>query len=191
MRLAIRAVASGCLVLLGACAGQADHFYTLSILPDGARAGLMAPTVHVLLSVDVPALIDRPEMIVVTSANGIAVLDHQRWAVPLSDQVFQTVARDLERRRNDVLVGDRSFDQDAAPPVRIKVDIVRLSAQRAGQVVMEAHWRIVDSAAGVDQIGGDVFESAVAGGGYDAIATAYSQVLSSLADKLAAGVPTR
>ena len=176
---------------LGACAGQADHFYTLSILPDAARSGLSTPTVHVLLSVDVPALVDRPEMVVSTSDNGIAVLDHQRWAVPLSDQVFQSLARDIERRRAEIIVGDRAFDQGAVPPVKIKVDIVRLNAYPAQRAVMEAHWRIVDPQAGTDVIGGDVFDSAVGGAGYDAIAKAYSEVLGSLADRLSAGIRGR
>lgn len=190
MRRIVDFAAAACL-LLGACAGEQDHFYTLNILPEGGHTGLTSPTVHVLLSVDVPALVDRPEMVVNTSDNGIAVLDHQRWAVPLSDQVLQTLARDIEGRRNDALVADRGFNLGGAPPVRIKVDIVRLTAHRAGQVVMEAHWRIVDESAGVDAIGGDVFESRVEGTGYDSIARAYSQVLASLADKLTAGIPPR
>ncbi len=164
------------------------------MLPDGTPTGATAqtaPSIDVLLSVDVPALVDRPEMIVSTSNNGVAVLEHQRWAVALSDQVFQTLARDLERRRSDLLVADRAFDRGATPPVKIKVDIVRLSARRAGRVSMEAHWRIVDAAAGVDVVASDVFDSPVDDGSYEAIATAYSRVLSELAGALAAAIHPR
>jgi len=187
------ALLPGAALLLAGCASEPDHFYTLSVLPDGTRDGARsatAPTLNVLLSVEVPALVDRPELILSTSNNGVAVLEHQRWAVSLSDQVSQTLARDLERRRSDVLVAGRAFDR-GTPPVRIKVDIVRLSARRAGRVSMEAHWRIVDAAAGVDVVAGDVFESPVDGGGYEAIAAAYSQVLSQLAAALAASLPAR
>ncbi len=170
---------------LAACASAPDHFYTLNVLPESARAVLASPAVHVLLSVDVPALVDRPEMVVSTSNNGIEVLEHERWAVSLPDLVFQTLARDIEQRRGDVLVADRAFDQGTTPPVRIKVDMVRLTAQRAGQVSMEAHWRIVDESAGVDTIGGELFAVAVDGSGYDSIARAYSQLLYELAGRLA------
>jgi uncharacterized lipoprotein YmbA len=176
---------------LAACASEPDHFYTLSVLPEGTHAGPTTPTVNVLLSVDVPALVDRPEMIVSTSNNGVAVLEHQRWAVTLSGLVFQTLARDLESRRSDLLVADRAFDRGTTPPVKIKVDIVRLTARRAGRVSMEAHWRIVDSASGVDVVAGNEFDGPVDGGGYEAIATAYSQVLSQLAAALATAIPTR
>jgi uncharacterized lipoprotein YmbA len=181
-------------LLLAACASEPDHFYTLNVLPEGTRVGSQAPTaptVNVLLSVAVPALVNRPEMIVSTSNNGVAVLEHQRWAVSFSDQVLQTLARDLERRRSDVLVADRAFDRGTTPPVKIKVDILRLSARRAGRVSMQARWRVVDAATGVDLVAGDVFDLPVDGLGYEAIATAYSEVLSQLAAALAAAIPSR
>jgi len=182
------------LLLLAACAAEPDHFYTLSVLPQSTQVAApspTAPTVNVLLSVEVPAMLDRPQMILNTSDNGIDVLEHQRWAVALSEQMLQTLARDLERRRGDVLVASRAFDRGTTPPVKITVDIVRLRARRAGRVSMEAHWRIVDSAAGVDVVAGDVFDSPVDGAGYEAIAAADSRVLSQLADSLAAAIPAR
>jgi uncharacterized lipoprotein YmbA len=133
---------------------------------------------------------DRNEMVLSTSRNGIVILDHERWAAPLADQVSQTLARDIEGRRPDVFVGDRGFDRAASPPVMLKVDIVRMSAQRAGQALIEAHWRIVDSSASVDQLGSGSFEAAI-GDGYAAVAQAYSQTLSDLAERLAQEVRRR
>jgi uncharacterized lipoprotein YmbA len=173
-------------VMLTACASKPDHFYTLNVVPEGARGTLAAPVVHVLLQVSVPVLVDRAEMIVNTAQNSVLILDHQRWAPPLSDQVSQTLARDLERRRPDLLIGDRSFDQSASPPVTLKVDIVTMSVQRAGRARIEARWRVVDASIGLDQIGGGVYEAPVSGSDYTAIAPAYSQALGGLADQLVA-----
>jgi len=174
-------------LLLAACASKPDRFYTLNTLPDTPRGALSTPIVHVLLNVTIPALVDRAEMVVSTAENGILILDHERWAVPLSEQVMQTLARDIERRRADLLIGDRGFDQAASPPVTIKVDIVRMSTQRGGRAGIEAHWRIMDPSAGTDEIGSDLFE-APAGDGFSSMAQAYSQTLSALADRLARGV---
>jgi uncharacterized protein len=178
-------------LVLAGCASAPDHFYTLSPLPDTERGVLSTPIIHVLLGVTVPSLVDRAEMVIDTSKNGALILDHERWAVPLSDQVAQTLARDLERRRRDVLVGDRGFDQPHSPPVTIKVDIVRMSAQRGGRASIEARWRIVDASANVDEVGGDLFDAALDGDGYASVARAYSQTLSALAEKLAAALPRR
>ena len=187
---ALRRAGLLCTLALGGCVGQPDHFYTLNTLPDTARvAG--APTIHVRLQVTIPSMADRNEMVLHTSRNGIVILDHERWAAPLADQVAQTLARDIEGKRSDIFVGDRGFDRAAAPAVTIKVDIVRMSAQRGGRASIEAHWRIVDSSAGVDELGSGSFEAPVTRDDSAAVAQAYSQALSDLAERLAAEVRRR
>ena len=111
------------------------------------------------------------------------------WAAPLSELVAQTLARDIEQRRADVLVADRSFDQASLMPVRIRVDVVRMSVREGGQATLEAHWRVVDARRNTDEVGGETFQSPVAGGDYAAVARAFSNDLSSLADRLTAKLP--
>jgi uncharacterized lipoprotein YmbA len=181
-------LAAAGVVALGACASQRDHFYQLTVLPDGARTVEPTPRVHVVLSVSVPSLVDRAEMVVSGTANGLLVLDHERWGGGFADQVAQTLARDIEKRRGDVLVGDRSFDQKKASPVTMRVDLVRMSARPGGLVSIEAHWRIVDESTGRDDIGSQVFEAPVADSGYVAVARGYSEALSALAGQLVGGL---
>ena len=180
--------AIGTAILVTACASKPDRFYTLDVLPAGGRPALAAKPLHVRLDVTVPSLVDRSEMVVTTANNGVQILDHERWAAPLSDQVAQTLSRDIERRRADVLVGDRRFDQGKAAAV-VKVDIVRMSAARAGHVNLEAHWHITDIDAGMDVVGGDSFDVPLGGAEYAAMAQGYSQAISQLADKLVAALP--
>jgi uncharacterized lipoprotein YmbA len=176
--------------LAAACASSPDHFYTLNTLPDGERGPLSTPTVHVRLNVTIPALVDRAEMVLSTSRNGIVILDHERWAVPLSDHVSQTLAGDIEKRRPDILIGDRGFDQ-GSPPVTMKVDIVKMSAQRGGLARIEARWRIVDGSAAMDELGNAAFEAPLGGDDTASVAHAYSQALSALAERLAGDVRRR
>ncbi len=179
-------------LLLAGCAAAPDHFYTLNPLPDaGGRMAPESTTVHARLNVTIPSIVDRSEMVLTTSRSGISIPDHERWAAPLSDQVSNTLARDIERRRADLLVGDGRFDQGSSPPTSIKVDIVRMTVERGGEARIDAHWRIVDAGAGVDRLGGDSFVSRVNGQGYAAIAQAYSEVLRDLAEALATNVPRR
>jgi uncharacterized lipoprotein YmbA len=194
---ALRRAGLLCSFALCGCVGQADHFYALNTVPDasntvpdGARVA-PAPSIQVRLQVTIPSMVDRNEMVLHSSRNGIEIFDHERWAAPLADQVYQTLARDLEGRRSDVLVGDRGFDRAAAPPVKLKVDIVRMSAQRGGRAGIETHWRIVDSSTGVDEMGSGSFEATITRDDYAAVAQAYSQALSDLAERLAERVPRR
>ncbi len=191
MKFDTRRAAFGLCLLLTACASKPDRFYTLTTLPPPARGALPPPTIHVLLNVTVPSLVDRAEMVINTPNNGILILDHERWAEALADQVSQTLARDIEQRRGDVLIGDRGFDQAAASSVTMKVDIVRMFAQRPGRASIEAHWRIMDASVGMDELGSGVFEAPLNDESYASIARGYSQTLSELADILAAKVRTR
>lgn len=176
---------AGLTMLVGACAGPTDHFYTLSVVPDGPHAPTVPFTAHVLLMTSIPSVIDRREMVVHTSREQILILEHERWAAPMSELVAQTLARDLEQRRPGVLVGDRGFDQATTPSIKLKVDIVQMSARKGGNAVLEAHWRIVDPQSDSDQLGGEVFTAPVSGEEYAAIAEAFSTCLASLADRLA------
>jgi len=173
---------------LAACAGAPDRFYTLSTLPEPAKAARPAPTLHVRLNVTVPSLVDRSEMVLNSSASGITIFDHERWAAPLADQVSQTLGLDMEERRRDLLVGDRRFDQASLPAVAVKVDIVRMSARSGGDASIEAHWRIVDAGAGMDRLGSATFSAPLAGDGFGAVARAYSETVSALADALVANL---
>jgi hypothetical protein len=175
--------------ILTGCAGPRDHFYALNTLPENARATTAVFTTHVMLTVSLPPVVDRRQMVIATSADQLLVLEHERWAAPLSDLVVQTLGRDVEQRRADVLVADRGFDQPSLIPVRIRVDIVRMSARAGGQAAVEAHWRVVDARRNTDEVGGETFESPVADGDYAAVARAFSNDLSSLADRLAAKIP--
>ena len=186
----INTALSVCL-LLAACAGTPDHYYTLNSLPDTGQMPQSTPTTPVRLNVTVPSLVDRSEMVLTTSKSGILILDHERWGAPLSDQVAQTLARDIEQQRADLLIGDRRFDQSASPAVSLRVDIIHMSAQRNGEASIEAHWRIIDASSGVDRLASGSFTGSVNGGGYEAVARAYSQLLSELAEKLAADIRRR
>jgi len=175
--------------ILAGCAAQRDNFYTLTTLPEHSTAATPAFTTHVMLAISLPPVVDRRQMVIATSADRLLMLEHERWAAPLSELVLQTLGRDIEQRRADVLVADRGFDQPGLVPVKMRVDVVRMSVRAGGQATLEAHWRVVDARRNIDDIGGETFASPVAAGDYAAVARAFSNDLSALADRLAAKIP--
>jgi uncharacterized lipoprotein YmbA len=182
-------------LVLGACAVPRDHFYALTVLPEAPRAPAAGFATHVILKVSIPVGVDRRQMVLAEANDQLLILEHERWPAPLSDLVSQTLARDLERRRADVLVAGRGFDQPDAKPVRIQIDVVRLSVRRGGNATLEAHWRIADPAMQTDQVGGETFSATVsgpvAGDDYAPAARALSTCLAMLADRLAEKLPVR
>jgi uncharacterized protein len=177
-----------CAVLvLGACVSrQRDHFYMLDAQPAGPAASRSQFDRQVTLQVTVPSLVDRGEM-VLTTPNGVTVLDHERWAAPLADLVTATLGQDIERRRNDVVVLARSADRSGIPLVRMTVAIDRVSARLGGPVSIETHWRI--SRAAQETVGRDTFISPSQPQDYSEVAAALSACIALLADRLAAQIP--
>jgi uncharacterized lipoprotein YmbA len=191
-----RSLACAALACLAACAGERDRFYALSARPEAPQPAASAYTTHVILAVSVPALVDRRQLVLHTADDQVVILEHERWAAPLPELVAQTLARDIEQRRPDVLVADRSFDRADTRTVQVRVDIVEMralpadgtQARSGGQATIEAHWRIVDAAAKTDAVGGGVFASPLGGEGYAGVARGFSDDLGSLADRLTAAL---
>jgi uncharacterized lipoprotein YmbA len=189
---------AGLLCLLCACATvHPDHYYILSSQPQGPLETRTAPASQVTLRVSLPSLVDRPEMVLNTSADAVTVLEHERWAAPLADLVAQTLAQDIERRRADLLVTSLSHPGQAR--LKVSVDIVQVSVRRGGQASIDAHWRILDArtageavgseAVGGEAVGGDVFNAPLADDSYGAIARALSDCLAALAERLVSQLP--
>jgi uncharacterized lipoprotein YmbA len=175
-----------CLWLLQACAtSRPDHFYILTAQPAEMSAKRTAPGTPVWLSVTLPSPVDRPEMVFNSGADGVAVFEHERWAAPLSDLFAQTLARDLERRRADLLVAGRSDGRWGAAAFKVTIDVVQLSVFKGGRASIETHWRILDVRTGKDTTGGDVFGAVSKEDSYAAAAQALSDCLGLLADRLA------
>jgi uncharacterized protein len=172
------------MILLSACAGHPDHFYILSTQPAGAGQARTLPTVQAVLRVTLPSVVDRPEMVLSTSADDVIVQEHERWAAPPADLVTQALARDLERRRSDLLVGDSSVSRVGGSVIRINVDMVQWTVHRGRQASIETHWRILDSRTGKEVTGGEVFSSPLGQEDYAAVAQGLSQCLGLLADRL-------
>ena len=183
MKLLLTAVSF--LSLLSACVtDRPDHFYILSAQPQGASVPRTAPATQVWLRVALPSLTDRSEMVINTSANGVMVLEHERWAAPLGDLMTQTLARDIERRRSDILVADPSVRQPREIAVRMTLDVVQMTVRKGERASIEAQWRIVDSRSGGDVVGSEIFSAPVAHDDYAAVPQASSDCLGLLADRL-------
>jgi hypothetical protein len=173
------------MILLSACAGHPDHFYILSTQPAGAGQARTLPAVQAVLKVTLPSVVDRPEMVLSTSADDVIVQEHERWAAPPGDLVTQTLARDLERRRSDLLVADSSVNRVSGSVIRINVEVVQWTVHKGREVSIEAHWRILDSRTGKDVTGGDVFTSPLGQEDNAAVAQGLSQCVGLLAGRLA------
>jgi len=179
----------GFVILLGGCAlSRPDHFYVLDCegqkTPD-ARTEFAA---EVTLRVTVPPLVDRNEMVMM-GGDGVRILEHERWAAPLSDQVAAVLGQDIEARREDVIMASRRIAKPALPNTTISVDVVRLELRQGSGVQLEARWRLENGQDGKLSQGRETFTAASADGSILGITHAIDTCLGLLADRLIAGLP--
>jgi uncharacterized protein len=183
------------LCLLTACAtGRPDHYYILTSQPPAASPARTAPVTQVALSVSLPSLVDRSEMVLNTGSDGVIVLEHERWAAPLTDLMTQTLAQDIERRRADLLVAGRGLAPASGAAVKMTVNVVQMSVRKGNRASIEAQWRILDARGGQvrggqEEVGGATFSAPLKGDNYAGVAQAVSECLGSLADRLVARIP--
>lgn len=175
-------------LVVASCAGTPDRFYALSTVAPTVDVQQPTITTHVLLDVTVPSLVDRSEIVLLGSGGEVHVLQHERWAAPFADEVAQTLGRNIEARRHDVIVADRRFEAPATAEVKTQVDIVQVIIKRGEHVTLEAHWRITATKAGIDSLGSERFDAAIIDTSYAGIARAISVCLGSLGDRLALGL---
>lgn len=185
------------LLLVGGCAGTPDRFYTLHAAPGpnapgaatrAAAAGTQDVSTIIQLTVTVPSMVDRSEMVLNTTQSRVVVLDHERWAAPFADQVTAVLAADLESRRPGMIVAGRGFDRLNGAQVRIKVDLTGVAATQGGNARITVHWRISDARASLDVVDTGVFDAPL-GRDYSDVADALSSCLAKLADRLAKSLP--
>jgi uncharacterized lipoprotein YmbA len=178
----------GVLSLSGCVSLHADRFYSLQAEPAGAEEARSHFSMLARLTVTLPAGLDRNEMIL-QNGGTVTVLEHERWAAPLAEQMTSVLGQDIERRRADVLV---SHLRPAAPGARsldIALDVVAVRLEKSGRARLDVRWRLEQRATGEIAVGRDSIERTRAGGGYDAVAGALDDCLAALADRLVALLP--
>jgi uncharacterized lipoprotein YmbA len=175
-----------CALLLpaGCVTRQPDRFYVLDPQPAAIAESRSQFDRQVTLRVTVPSLVDRSEMVIATP-NGVAVMDHERWAAPLADLVTASLSEGLERRRSDVVVLPKSADNAGIPIVRVTVELDRLTARLGDRLSIETHWRVTDVRTGKERLGRDVFVSPQQPHSYAEVAAALGACIALLADRLA------
>jgi uncharacterized protein len=173
--------------MAGGCAlSRPDHFYALNA---GGTEGLQARSafsMQVSVRVSLPIMVDRSEM-VLSHAGGVSILEHERWAAPLSEQFSSVLGQDIEARRQDVIVTSRSIAQPDAPATTISVEVVQLSLLDRVGTRLEVRWR--------SQHGNEVaqaretFVAPAAGQSYEGLVQSLNTCISALADRLVAQLP--
>ncbi|MDR0440113.1 MAG: PqiC family protein [Candidatus Accumulibacter sp.] len=176
-------------LFLGACASPPIHYHTLRpALENSAADQLQPPSAFLIdvLAAGIPAYLDQPQLVVRQGQAEVVLLESERWASPLSEELRDALSTQLSSR-----LGTRDIAGLARParkPVlRIKIEIRRFDAWPGDKVQLDADWALgfAGEAADARLVCGDQFEVSTPGG-YPELVAGQRRLIAALTERIAA-----
>ena len=181
--------------VVGCTPSQPTRYYTLSTATQQQQATQHSAKGLVigLGPLSLPQYLDRPDIVTRAGAHRMKLAEQSKWAEALEPLLTRIMAEDLYGLldANDVIPipqrGDLPLDRV------VEVDFTRFDASEAGEVTLDARWRVYRGdhdtlvASGRSQIA----EQGAAVPDYDAIVAAMSRAVGQLSAEIAAAISTR
>jgi uncharacterized lipoprotein YmbA len=175
---------------LAACATPlTERFYTLDAgAPPSQPAAHPARYRIAVGPVTVPALVDRPQMVLRDSAHRVALAEQSRWAEPLKDGIERVVAGNLALLLGEAEVATASQGAAAAPSCRVLLDVQRFDSALGEAATLEVLWTVRAADDSVAAAGRSAIREPAGGPGYDALVAAHDRALVALSREIAAAM---
>jgi uncharacterized lipoprotein YmbA len=168
-------------------------YYTLAPSAYGTPTVAARETALVSIAVGpvtLPDLVDRPQLVVRSAENQVALLDQHRWAEPLKRQIPRVLAGHLSRLLGTPRVSVYPAGAGLSGDLRVRVDIQRFESVPGSEVMLEAFWSITPPG-GEARLGRSTLRVPVAETGYAALVAAHGVALQRLSEELAESIRAR
>ena len=136
------ALALAAVAIVGCGTAPVTHFHSLMPADIGARTGAAAASgiAVVLEPIRIPAQVDQPQWLVQLNDGSVALLEQERWASSLHDELRQALLEELIVGQG--LVEARTQAAGAAAPWRIALDVRRFDSVPGREARSEGSWTI-------------------------------------------------
>ncbi len=175
--------------VLVACSSASIRYYILIPPPAGESERAAEATLAVEVRVvHLPPQLNRTELMVRTAPTETTLLDNERWASPVKDEIKEALRLELKRRLNGTTGLPPSFTK-----LLIDIDVQRLEAELGRYALLEASWTASLTAADPLPRGARVTICTFRAdekihGGYAGIVEGYQRDIAALADAIVAGL---
>jgi uncharacterized lipoprotein YmbA len=185
-RLATLAVPCTLALLVTGCASPPSRFYTLSSSPGTASPpSVLAVAVG---PVNVPAAVDRPQIVVITGPNQVRVDEFNRWAGPLQDNIARVVAENLVAMLGTPRVSVSPQTLSAGVDYRVVIEVQRFDSTLGEAATLDAVWTVTRTRDGKAQTGRTTVREPTTAPDFDALAGAHSRAVTRLSRDVADAV---
>lgn len=183
------------LAALGGCARSASvSYYTLRSMEGPARqpaAASQGPCMVVAVGpVDIPAYLDRPQIVTRPSPDTLRLAEFDRWAEPLDKNLARVLADDLSGQLNGAHVCVFPWSNSMPVSYQVTLNIVHLEKTSDGKVLLDASWSVLGNKGKKLLVmnRSKVSEPVEAGGGYRGVVAAESRAVATLGREIASVV---
>jgi uncharacterized lipoprotein YmbA len=176
------------MILAGCGSPLQERFYSLN------SSGMPEPAAHrpayrvAVGPVTLPALVDRPQIVLLAGANRVTFAEESRWAEPLKDSIPRVIAGNLVVLLNEAQVATDSQSAAAAADYRVLIDIQRFDSALGAAATLEVLWTVVGVKGGAATVGRSLVREPARGTDYDAIVAAHSRALAAVSRDIAAAI---
>jgi uncharacterized lipoprotein YmbA len=135
-------------VLAGCVTSPPARFYTLSSLPDlqlAAKTGADAGQVTIGIGpIEVPAYLDRPQIVTRIGSNELRMAEFDHWAEPLSDTLLRVLLENLSVLLEPAVVTVIPWKGHTTADYQIALEVIRFDGNTGDAAVLVARWYIFD-----------------------------------------------
>ena len=187
----LTAIAALC-IFVGLAAGCAStpvtRFYTLSAA--AAPAATSSNLSVAVGPVSVPAVVDRPQIVVTTGPNQVRLDEFNHWASPLQNSIARVVAENLVAMLGTprVILFSQTLGGDV--DYRAAIEVQRFESAPGEAATLDAVWTVSRTKDGKSQTGRTTVREVTSDKSYDALAAAHSRALARLSRDIADAVRT-
>ena len=124
-----------------------SHFYLLSA--EGDTSQVSRPDLRIGVGpIDLPAYLDRNEIVTHSGANQVALSANQRWAEPLEENIARVVASNLSRSLGTEMVFRHPWLRSTSLDYQVEIEILDLGWDTTGLVRLATRWTLHDGTSG-------------------------------------------
>jgi uncharacterized lipoprotein YmbA len=173
-------------LLAGACSTPklAERFHTL--LPAERATSAAAPNAIAVdvAPVAVPPQVDHAQWVVRQPDDSLLMLEQDRWAAPLGDELRSALAERLTAQWSAIDV--RAVAMPASAVWRVRVDVQRFESVPGREARLEATWSLAGTQPGSAPplVCRSAFAETPAAGGIPELAAAHRRAVTRLADAM-------
>jgi uncharacterized lipoprotein YmbA len=119
------------------CASAPIHYYTLTQPADRTASATDAAWVVEVRVTHIPQQLNHSELLVRTAPSEVTLLDNERWASPVKDEIRESLRLELQRR----LLAQSAGSSAVHTKLLLELDVQQLEAQFGQRAWLEASWR--------------------------------------------------